>query len=385
MRNGPWGGPPATRTIARSCSVEPESTRCPDVPPRVASHDRRAAPRGRGRRTLPGPDPDRHDQLRRRLRTGGAQGGRVRRALLARSASEPQIYRVGRRGGSASWSGFAGADRDARRAVLHGHLDVVPATPTTGRSTRSRRRIRDGYVWGRGAVDMKDMDAMMLACVRDLARRGCGAAARPRPRASSPTRRPAGIKGVALHGRRAPRAVRRAHRGDQRGGRLQRDRHRPAGAQSAPTCSRPPRRAWPGCGSPRDGRAGPRLDAQRRERDHPARRGHRPDRRAQVAARVHPVGAHAARRPLGADRHRVVRRGPRGAARGPRRRAGVRARHPAGHEQPHDARRRLQAQRHPAARLGQRRLPLPPRPRGGPPRHDPGAGRRARAGRGAAP
>ena len=31
---------------------------------------------------------------------------------------------------------------------------------------------RDGYIWGRGAVDMKDMDAMVLALVRDWARTG---------------------------------------------------------------------------------------------------------------------------------------------------------------------------------------------------------------------
>ena len=31
---------------------------------------------------------------------------------------------------------------------------------------------RDGCIWGRGAVDMKDMDAMILACVRDIARTG---------------------------------------------------------------------------------------------------------------------------------------------------------------------------------------------------------------------
>ena len=34
--------------------------------------------------------------------------------------------------------------------------------------------IRDGVVWGRGAVDMKNMDAMILAVVRAWARAGSG-------------------------------------------------------------------------------------------------------------------------------------------------------------------------------------------------------------------
>src|SRR6185437_7844900 len=32
--------------------------------------------------------------------------------------------------------------------------------------------VRDGMVWGRGAVDMKDMDAMMLAVTRRMLREG---------------------------------------------------------------------------------------------------------------------------------------------------------------------------------------------------------------------
>ena len=31
--------------------------------------------------------------------------------------------------------------------------------------------IKDGFIWGRGAVDMKNVDAMILAIVRDWARR----------------------------------------------------------------------------------------------------------------------------------------------------------------------------------------------------------------------
>ena len=55
--------------------------------------------------------------------------------------------------------------------------------------------MRDGYVWGRGAIDMKDMDAMMLAFVREWARPdGSRRATSCSP--SSPTRRPVGAQGA---------------------------------------------------------------------------------------------------------------------------------------------------------------------------------------------
>ncbi len=64
-----------------------------------------------------------------------------------------------------------GADRDRGALCVHGHLDVVPANADDWQVDPFGGVERDGCIWGRGAVDMKDMDAMMLACVRDLARR----------------------------------------------------------------------------------------------------------------------------------------------------------------------------------------------------------------------
>ncbi len=63
---------------------------------------------------------------------------------------------------------------DSRRGALcvHGHLDVVPANADDWSADPFGAEIRDDCVWGRGAVDMKDMDAMILASVRDLARTG---------------------------------------------------------------------------------------------------------------------------------------------------------------------------------------------------------------------
>ena len=50
--------------------------------------------------------------------------------------------------------------------LVHGHLDVVPADAADWTVDPFAGEIADGCVWGRGAVDMKDMDAMMLAVVR---------------------------------------------------------------------------------------------------------------------------------------------------------------------------------------------------------------------------
>lgn len=65
-----------------------------------------------------------------------------------------------------------GADRERGALVVHGHLDVVPADAADWSHDPFAADVEDGCVWGRGAVDMKDMDAMILATVRDFARRG---------------------------------------------------------------------------------------------------------------------------------------------------------------------------------------------------------------------
>lgn len=51
--------------------------------------------------------------------------------------------------------------------VLHGHLDTVPADAKDWRQDPWSGDIIDGEIWGRGAVDMKDMDAMILAIAED--------------------------------------------------------------------------------------------------------------------------------------------------------------------------------------------------------------------------
>ncbi|MEU8568535.1 M20/M25/M40 family metallo-hydrolase [Streptomyces pathocidini] len=65
-----------------------------------------------------------------------------------------------------------GTDPSAGALLVHGHLDVVPAEPADWTVHPFSGEVRDGVVWGRGAIDMKNMDAMILATVRAWARAG---------------------------------------------------------------------------------------------------------------------------------------------------------------------------------------------------------------------
>src|SRR3954467_4157431 len=65
-----------------------------------------------------------------------------------------------------------GSDPARPPLLIHGHLDVVPAEKAEWSVDPFAGEIRDDYVWGRGAIDMKDMDAMTLALVREWARTG---------------------------------------------------------------------------------------------------------------------------------------------------------------------------------------------------------------------
>ncbi|GAA4851362.1 M20/M25/M40 family metallo-hydrolase [Luteimicrobium xylanilyticum] len=65
-----------------------------------------------------------------------------------------------------------GADRSRPALVVHGHLDVVPARADDWSVDPFAGEERDGMLWGRGAVDMKDMDAMILAVLRRMIRDG---------------------------------------------------------------------------------------------------------------------------------------------------------------------------------------------------------------------
>src|SRR4051812_34600885 len=66
-----------------------------------------------------------------------------------------------------------GEDSSRGALLIHGHLDVVPADADDWTLPPFAGEIGDdGCLWGRGAVDMKDMDAMTLAIIRDRVRSG---------------------------------------------------------------------------------------------------------------------------------------------------------------------------------------------------------------------
>ena len=92
-------------------------------------------------------------------------------ALLTDAGLRPQLLESapGRASVVARWDG-TDPDRDA--LLVHGHLDVVPADAADWQVDPFAGDIRDGCLWGRGAVDMKDMDAMTLAVVLDWSRQG---------------------------------------------------------------------------------------------------------------------------------------------------------------------------------------------------------------------
>lgn len=61
-----------------------------------------------------------------------------------------------------------GADPTKPALVVHGHSDVVPAQPDNWSVDPFEGVVKDGMLWGRGAVDMKNMDAMMITALQDI-------------------------------------------------------------------------------------------------------------------------------------------------------------------------------------------------------------------------
>jgi acetylornithine deacetylase/succinyl-diaminopimelate desuccinylase-like protein len=92
-------------------------------------------------------------------------------AKLAEVGLEPEI-RESARGRTSVVARYAGADPGRGALLVHGHLDVVPADANEWSVHPFSGEIKDGYLWGRGAIDMKDFDAMALATVRQWRREG---------------------------------------------------------------------------------------------------------------------------------------------------------------------------------------------------------------------
>lgn len=65
-----------------------------------------------------------------------------------------------------------GTDPTLPGLLVHAHLDVVPAEPEQWSMDPFAGTITDGYIYGRGAADMKDMAAMTLATLLNWAEEG---------------------------------------------------------------------------------------------------------------------------------------------------------------------------------------------------------------------
>jgi acetylornithine deacetylase/succinyl-diaminopimelate desuccinylase-like protein len=85
--------------------------------------------------------------------------------LLAAAGVEPKLFESHQKRASVV-ARIEGTDPGRPALLIHGHLDVVPANATDWRRHPFAGEIAENCVWGRGAIDMKDMDAIVLAVLR---------------------------------------------------------------------------------------------------------------------------------------------------------------------------------------------------------------------------
>ena len=106
---------------------------------------------------------------------GSGPGERAAAEYVAEKLSEvglePAVYESADRRTSLVVR-FEGEDSSRPGLLVHGHLDVVPAEAKDWTHDPFAAEVVDDCIWGRGAVDMKDMDAMVLALVRQMRREG---------------------------------------------------------------------------------------------------------------------------------------------------------------------------------------------------------------------
>lgn len=81
---------------------------------------------------------------------------------LTDAGYQPQVFESAP-GRASTVVRIAGRDRSAPALLVHGHLDVVPAEAADWSFPPFCGEVTGDVVLGRGALDMKDMDAMMLA------------------------------------------------------------------------------------------------------------------------------------------------------------------------------------------------------------------------------
>lgn len=91
--------------------------------------------------------------------------------IMRKAGLEPTIYES-EPGRASVVARMKGSNPELGALVVHGHLDVVPAQAEDWSVDPFAAEIIDGLIWGRGAVDMKNMDAMILSVMLQMAQDG---------------------------------------------------------------------------------------------------------------------------------------------------------------------------------------------------------------------
>ncbi|MEJ3404105.1 M20/M25/M40 family metallo-hydrolase [Rathayibacter sp. YIM 133350] len=98
---------------------------------------------------------------------GERQAAEYVEAHLSRLGLRPRLFES-EPGRTSVLARVPGRDASKPALVVHGHLDVVPADAANWSVDPFAGEVRDGLLWGRGAVDMKNMDAMIIGALDDI-------------------------------------------------------------------------------------------------------------------------------------------------------------------------------------------------------------------------
>lgn len=106
------------------------------------------------------------------LTVGEANVAEFAAEALREAGWQPEVFTTTDSSRKGVYLRVPGTDPAAGALLLHGHLDVVPAIADDWSHPPFGAEVDGGFIWGRGAVDMKDMDAMILAVLRGWGREG---------------------------------------------------------------------------------------------------------------------------------------------------------------------------------------------------------------------
>jgi acetylornithine deacetylase/succinyl-diaminopimelate desuccinylase-like protein len=99
-----------------------------------------------------------------------AQGAEFLGDILAREGIDFKLYESAP--GRSSILGRIKGSGDGKPLILLSHIDVVPANPENWQFHPLSGEIADGFIWGRGALDMKGMGVMELMALVAAMRQG---------------------------------------------------------------------------------------------------------------------------------------------------------------------------------------------------------------------